>query len=111
MTNLENNDHEPYRPPIARGTNHYRTLPRELTTRRPLEPTTAKNDLFTIVINAVSEKGKVMNEQQSNERQFLVDLIFKPNEPGLTLRPAETQLLLAYIGEILKEIEEEEGQR
>lgn len=45
-----------------------------------------------------------------SEEQFLIDLIFKPNEPGLRLRPAETQLLLAYISEILQEIEEEEKQ-
>lgn len=45
-----------------------------------------------------------------NEPQFLVDLVFKPIAPSLKLRPEETQLLLAYIGEILKEIEEEERQ-
>jgi hypothetical protein len=33
---------------------------------------------------------------------------FKPIEPGLKLRPEETQLFLAYIGEILKELEDEE---
>ena len=43
-----------------------------------------------------------------NEQQLLIDLAFKPMVPGLKLRPAESQLLLAYIGEILKEIEEEE---
>jgi hypothetical protein len=32
-----------------------------------------------------------------------------PNETGLKLRPAETQLLLAYFSEILKEVEEEES--
>ncbi len=50
-----------------------------------------------------------MIEAPSNEQQFLIDLVFKPTEPGLKLRPAETQLLLAYIGEILKEIEIEES--
>lgn len=59
-------------------------------------------ELFTMHITATSEKGANMN----NGQQFLIDLIFKPNEPGLKLRPAETQLLLAYIGEILKEVEE-----
>ena len=39
----------------------------------------------------------------------MIDLIFKPKEPGLKLRIEETQLLLAYISEILKEIEEEEN--
>jgi len=43
-----------------------------------------------------------------NEQQFLIDIIFKPNGSGLKLRPEETQLLLAYIGEILREIEDEE---
>lgn len=49
-----------------------------------------------------------MKQDTINEERFLIDLIFKPNEPGLILRPEETQLLLAYIGEILKEIQEEE---
>ncbi len=48
-----------------------------------------------------------MNESPQNEQEFLINLIFKPEEPGLRLRPTETQLLLAYIGEILKEVEEE----
>ena len=43
----------------------------------------------------------------NEEHQFLIDLIFKPNESGLKLHPAEAQLLLSYIGEILKEIEDE----
>jgi hypothetical protein len=49
-----------------------------------------------------------MTEQLNNDQQFLLQLIFKPNETGLKLRPAETQLLLAYIGEILKEVKAEE---
>ena len=49
-----------------------------------------------------------MNKSPRPEQRFLVDLIFKTEEPGMRLRPAETQLLLAYIGEILKEVESEE---
>lgn len=49
-----------------------------------------------------------MSESPSPEQQFVINLVFKPKEPGLRLRPAETQLLLAYMGEILREIEEEE---
>jgi hypothetical protein len=41
-------------------------------------------------------------------RLFLFDLVFKPLNPNQNLRPEETQLLLAYIGEILQEIEAEE---
>ena len=43
-----------------------------------------------------------------NEQDFLIDLVFKPKPNGMKLYPAEIQLLLAYIGEILKEVEEEE---
>ena len=49
-----------------------------------------------------------MDKQPSDEQRFLIDLIFKPNEPGFKIRPAETQLLLSYIGEILKELEADE---
>ncbi len=42
------------------------------------------------------------------QQDFLIKLAFKPLVPNLKLRPQESQLLLAYIGEILKEIEEEE---
>ncbi len=63
-----------------------------------------RKDLFSMSITAsTTTGGDTMKEQQ-----FLIDLVFKPKEPGLKLRPEETQLLLAYIGEILKEIEEEE---
>ena len=41
------------------------------------------------------------------EQQFIIDLIFKPIEPGLKLHPDEVQLLLAHLGEILKELEDE----
>ena len=63
-----------------------------------------RNELFTMNITAIGKEGGGMDDEQ----RFLIDLIFKPNENGFKLRPAETQLLLAYIGEILKEIEIEE---
>lgn len=87
---------EPHRP-LARGLNHYKRLKQELTERK------SKQDLFSIVLTASTREGEPMNEQQ-----FLIDLVFKPSESGLRLRPAETQLLLAYIGEILSEVEIEE---
>jgi len=90
--------------PHMRGSQHYKSLHQEIISQT--EPN--KKELFTIVINAAREKGTSMNQQPLNEQQFLIDLIFKPNEARLKLRPQETQLLLAYIGEILKEIEEEE---
>jgi hypothetical protein len=42
------------------------------------------------------------------DEQFIVNLVFKPFDPKLRLRPEERQLLLAHIGEILKEVEIEE---
>jgi hypothetical protein len=59
--------------------------------------------------NSHNNQSVAANQQTTDEQQFLVDLIFKPNESGLKLRPQETQLLLAYIGEILKEVEDEEN--
>jgi hypothetical protein len=44
----------------------------------------------------------------SHNQNLLVELVFKPLVPNLKLRPQESQLLLAYIGGILKEIEAEE---
>lgn len=49
-----------------------------------------------------------MNEKSSSEQRFLIGFTLRPEEPGYRLRPAETQLLLAYAGEILQEIEIEE---
>ncbi len=49
-----------------------------------------------------------MDKQPREEQQFLINLLFEPTDPKLRLRPAETQLLLSYIGEILQEIEAEE---
>ena len=90
---------QPHRPPF-RGQNRYAAF-KEF--KQDNTAPTNRKDLFTVIINAASEKGKPMDEQQ-----ILLELIFKPIEPGLKLRPTETQLLLAYIGEILKEIEAEE---
>jgi len=49
-----------------------------------------------------------MDKPPKDEQPFLIDLLFQPNDSKLRLRPAETQLLLSYIGEILSEIEAEE---
>ena len=50
-----------------------------------------------------------MNNPASAEQQFIIDLIFKPNEPKTKLSAEETQLLLSYLGEILKELEADEN--
>lgn len=86
---------QPQRPPF-RGQNHYADLKREITERK---------ELFTITITAATKQRGDMKQDTINEERFLIDLIFKSNEPGLILRPEESQLLLAYIGEVLKEIE------
>ncbi len=49
-----------------------------------------------------------MSEAPPKDKQFVVDMQFKPTEPGQKLRPAEARLFLSYIGEILGEIEVEE---
>ena len=85
------------RRPQARTLNRYSQLRQEVTEHH------TKQNLFSIVLTATTTKEEPMSEQQ-----FLIDLVFKPNDSGLRLRPAETQLLLAYIGEILKEVEEAE---
>lgn len=46
-----------------------------------------------------------MPKKPINEGQFAINLVFKPSEPFGKLRAAETQLLSAYIGEILQEVE------
>lgn len=56
-----------------------------------------------------------MNDETNKDtvasaQNILIELAFKPLVPNLKLRPQESQLLLAYIGEILKEIEEIEKQ-
>jgi len=42
-----------------------------------------------------------------NNEDLLLHLIFKA-EDGTSLRPAEVQLLLSYVAELLKEIQETE---
>ncbi len=90
---------QPQRPPFS-GHNHYADLKSDMTA--------TSKELFTITITAATKQGGDMTQATINEERFLIDLIFKPNEPGLILRPEEIQLLLAYIGEILREIAEEE---
>lgn len=64
---------------------------------------------YSSVIFALGANGLLFYGEPMSERLFLCDLIFKPLDPKLKLRPEESQLLLAYIGEILKEIEAEEN--
>lgn len=49
-----------------------------------------------------------MDKEPQEKDKFSVEITFKPEEPECRLRPAETRLLLAYMGEILQEIEVEE---
>jgi len=46
--------------------------------------------------------------QPEFQKPFLIELVFKPKEPGHKLRTVESQLLSSYSSEILKEIEAEE---
>jgi len=107
---MTDNTRQPYRPP-ARASNRYagfKDFRRDTTTPAASrhEEEAKHKEFFSMNISA-SIREECMNERELNE-QFLIDLIFKPNERGLKLRPAETQLLLSYIGEILKELEEED---
>jgi len=104
----DDNKLQPHRPPV-RGSNRYagfKDFKQEITTPPKNEPNTDRQQLFTMTITA-SIEGERMDEPILNE-QFFLEMIYKPNESGLRLRPQETQLLLAYIGEILKEVEIEE---
>ena len=88
--------------PFARGLGRYDAL---TATAKAVAATQSKpKELFTMNITATTKEGECMDD----ERQFLIDLVFQPVEPGLKLRLAERQLLLSYIGEILKEVEAEE---
>jgi len=102
----DDDEPQPYRP-RWRGQKHYDLLKQEIT-----EP--KKKDLFTVTINATQHLGrdcmKSLNTDANNQNKepFCLEIVFKPIEPGLTLRPEETQLLLAHIGEILREVEDDE---
>lgn len=90
---------EPNRP-YLRGPQHYQALHKEITTRtQSLE----RNELFTIVFTATT-KGEV----QMDERDFLINLVFKPKDPKLKLNLEQSQLILSYVSDLLKEIEDEE---
>ena len=89
--------------PFVRGTQKY-----DLLREAGIKAVAARSKptkLFDMHISATSKGGEPMD----NEQQFLIDLIFKPNGTGLKLRPAETQLLLAHIGEILQQLEADEN--
>ena len=43
-----------------------------------------------------------------DERQFLIELAFKPLVPDLQLTPEQSQLILAHISEILKALQAEQ---
>lgn len=91
---------QPFRPP-ARVSNRYRHIENEITAR----PNIKENiEPFTLVITATNNGENIMDE-----KQFIVELAFKSQDPKQKLSPEQSQLLLSYIGEILKEIEDEES--
>jgi uncharacterized protein (DUF849 family) len=95
----DENNSQPFRPPV-RTSNHYRHFTEEITgqshTKESVEP-------FTLVITATNNKEKIMDE-----KQFLVEMAFKPKDPNLKLNLEQSQLILSHVGELLKEIEAEE---
>jgi hypothetical protein len=99
MTDSKTNDPQPNRP-LMRGADRYAIL------TDAAKAVVSSVELFSLHISAIKKEGEGMDD----ETRFLVDLLFKPNETGFKLRPAETQLLLGYIGEILAEVAAEEKQ-
>jgi hypothetical protein len=103
-----NRPSQPYRPQV-RGANHYADINKDITAS--VQAIDSK-ELFNIHIKAINKGGTMETPSQSeptpDDNRFLLNMIFKPHEPGLRLRPGEIQLLLAYIGDLLQEIEEEE---
>lgn len=99
----------PHRP-LTRAPRDYSVLNRPIATEPKTETAAQPNPkhLFTMTLSATRKGGEAMNEASVNEKNFLIKLVFKDHEPGLRLPLEETQLLLAYIGEILRQIEAEE---
>jgi len=101
---------QPRRPSI-RGAWKYDVLRKAEAEARAINYAAAEQSiqkrLFTMTITATHKEGESMDDEQ-NEKQFMIDLVFKPDGTGLKFRPEETQLLLAHISEILKAVEEEE---
>ena len=104
-------EQQPNRPPF-RGQNRYdafKNLERKSAENQSqISQSINRRTLFTVTLTALTHNGGTMDKQPKEEQQFLINLLFEPNDPKLRLCPAETQLLLSYIGEILHEIEAEE---
>jgi hypothetical protein len=120
MSDDNNNQPPPSFKPPERGSLHYRNLQREIVGRQPVtpsEPTDTitpvngedglepprRHSLFTLTINAELEEGAPMTDPT-----MLLYMAFKPLVPDLKLNPEQTQLILAYMHEILREAEIEE---
>ena len=99
--NSDTNMTQPNRP-FAHGIGRYDAL--NAAAKAVAASHSTRKELFTMNITAIKKEGGCMND----ETRFLIELLFNPNENGLKLRPAEIQLLLAYFGEILKELEAEQ---
>ena len=109
MTDESNFQQEPQpRRPLIRGAWKYDVLRKAEAEARAINDAAEQlkqKRLFTMTITATHKEGEGMDDGQ-NEKQFMIDLVFKPDGTGLKFRPEETQLLLAHISEILKAVEE-----
>ena len=120
MTDNKNNSPpQPFQPPV-RGSQHYKNLRREIVGRSPPAPPVAtspapavtsseesghtpRRRLFDFHLNADIEEGETMDEPH-----MLLQMAFKPHVTGLKLTLEQSQLILAYLHEILREAEIEE---
>jgi len=111
MSDDLNDQQQPYRPTIRTQNRYAAFKDDQQQSAEPSKKVTQainRKNLFTVTITAATHNGGTMNIQPATEQKFLIDLVFKPVEPGLRLLPEEIQLLLSYLGEILKELEADE---
>jgi len=128
--NNENEPPQPFQPP-ERGAAYYKNLRREATAQRlgailadittpttpdsdavlppdavsevTAKPQTPRRRIMDLNINIDLEEGETMDEPH-----MLLQMAFKPHVTGLKLSAEQSQLILAYLHEILAEAEIEE---
>ena len=105
----DSNIQQPRQP--RRGLDHYKKLKQEITASHP-EPTPTpaslcRKEIFDVRFTGYNYGGD-MTENDGIEPQTFIEMVFKPKQFGRLLRPAESQLILSFMDEILADAREEE---
>ena len=80
-----------------RGSQNYIAAKKEVTSRGPKPAQRRRRELWDVHFKGYEYEGGGMIQNNGLDAESIVEMVFKPKQFGRLLRPAESQLILAYM--------------